>query len=395
MSTSSEELSRTHGPSDRPAVLILLSAIVTVLLAAGCNKPGEAQSTIKVGEFASLTGKDATFGISSHEGTLMAVEEINAAGGVLGKKIELLTEDTQCKAGEPATVVNKLIARDGVVAVLGEVASSRSLEAAPICQANKIPMISPSSTNPKVTETGDYIFRVCFIDPFQGTVMANFASRTLKAKRVAVLTDVKSDYSKGLAKFFKDRFTANGGTIVAELDYNGGDKDFKAQLTAIKAENPDCVFVPGYYTEAALISLQARELGLTVPLLGGDGWESEKLFEIGGNAVEGNYLSTHYSPAVASDLSKRFVANYKKRWNGKTPDALAACGYDSALVLADAIQRASTTEGPKLRDAIAATKNFPAVTGTITINVNRDATKSAVILKVTGGKYEYLETVQP
>jgi branched-chain amino acid transport system substrate-binding protein len=246
-----------------------------------------------------------------------------------------------------------------------------------------------------VTETGDYIFRVCFIDPFQGTVMANFATKTLKARRVAVFTDVKSDYSKGLAKFFKERFVANGGEIAAELDFNGGDKDFKGQLTAIKAANPDGVFVPGYYTECALISIQAKQLGLNVPLFGGDGWESEKLFEIGGKAIEGNYLSTHYSPEVGSELSKKFVENYKKRWNGKTPDALAACGYDSALVLADAIKRAGTTDGPKLRDAIAATKSFPAVTGTITINDKRDATKSAVILKIANGKYEYLETVEP
>jgi branched-chain amino acid transport system substrate-binding protein len=373
-----------------------LFALAISFLLTACNKSAsESGDTIKIGEYASLTGKDATFGISSHEGTLLAIEEINAAGGVLGKKLELITEDTQCKAGEPATVVNKLVTRDNVVAVLGEVASSRSLEAAPICQQNKIPMISPSSTNPDVTKTGDYIFRVCFIDPFQGTVMANFAAKTLKEKRVAVLTDVKSDYSKGLAKFFKEQFRANGDEIISELDYNGGDKDFKAQLTAIKAANPDGVFVPGYYTECALISMQAKQLGLNVPLFGGDGWESSVLFEIGGKSVEGNYLSTHYSPEVGSEMSKHFVANYQKRWNGKMPDALAACGYDSALVLADAIKRAGTTDGPKLRDAIAATKDFQAVTGKITINENRDATKSAVILKIEDGKFKYLETVEP
>ena len=375
-----------------------LAAVAAALFLTGCNSsstPGAGGDTIKVGEFASLTGKDATFGISSHEGTLMAIEEINAAGGVLGRKLELITEDTQCKAGESATVVNKLVSRDNVVAVLGEVASSRSLEAAPICQQNKIPMISPSSTNPDVTKTGDYIFRVCFIDPFQGTVMANFATKSLKLKRVAVFTDVKSDYSKGLAKFFKERFLANGGQIAVELDYNGGDKDFKAQLTAIKAANPEGVFVPGYYTECALISVQAKQLGLDAPLFGGDGWESSKLFEIGGDAVDGNYLSTHYSPAVGSEQSRQFVANYAKRWQGKTPDALAACGYDSALVLADAIKRAGSTDGQKLRAAIAATKNFEAVTGKITINENRDASKSAVILKVEGGKFKYLETVEP
>jgi branched-chain amino acid transport system substrate-binding protein len=372
-----------------------LVTLLAAVLVAGCNKPGGGGDTIKVGEYASLTGKEATFGVSSHEGTLMAIEELNAAGGVLGKKLELLTEDTQSKPGEPATVVNKLIARDGVVAVLGEVASSRSLEAAPICQQNKIPMISPSSTNPKVTQVGDYVFRVCFIDPFQGTVMANFATKTLKAKKVAVFTDVKSDYSKGLAQFFKESFTKSGGQIVAELDFNGGDKDFKAQLTAIKAANPDAVFVPGYYTDAALICIQAKQLGLNVPLMGGDGWESEKLVEIGKDAVEGNYFSTHYHPDVGSQKSKNFVANYRKRWAGKTPDALAACGYDSAIVLVDAMTRAGSTEGQKVRDAIAATRNFEAVTGTITINEQRDATKSAVILQVKNGKFAYLETIQP
>jgi branched-chain amino acid transport system substrate-binding protein len=370
------------------AVASLLS-----LATSGCGK--SSGDTIKVGEFASLTGKEATFGISSHEGTLLAIEEINAAGGVLGKKLELLTEDTQSKPGEPATVVNKLISRDGVVGILGEVASSRSLEAAPICQQNKIPMVSPSSTNPKVTEVGDYIFRVCFIDPFQGTVMANFATKSLKATKVAVFTDVKSDYSKGLAKFFKEQFVKNGGQIVAELDFNGGDKDFKAQLTAIKAANPEGVFIPGYYTDAALIAIQAKQLGLNVPLFGGDGWESEKLTEIGKDAVEGHYFSTHYSPEVGSELSKQFVENYRKRWNGKNPDALAACGYDSALVLVDAIKRAGTTESLKVRDALAGTKDFQAVTGTITINAQRDPTKAAVILQVKDGKFKYLETVAP
>jgi len=378
-----------------PAALAVLA-----LALAGCNQPaGEtagSTGTIKVGEFASLTGKEATFGISSHEGTLLAVEEINAAGGVLGRKLELLTEDDQSKAGEPATVVNKLIARDNAVAILGEVASSRSLEAAPICQQNKIPMISPSSTNPKVTETGDYIFRVCFIDEFQGAfVLANFAMNTLKAKKVAVFTDVKSDYSKGLAKYFKEGFIAKGGQIVTELDFNGGDKDFKAQLTAIKAANPDAVFVPGYYTDAALICIQAKQLGLTAPIFGGDGWESDQLVKIGQEAVEGNYFSTHYAPDVATEKSKNFVASYQKRFNGKLPDAMAALGYDSALILADAMKRAGSTDGPKVRDALAATKDFDGVTGKTTINEKRDATKSAVILQVKDGKFKYLETVSP
>ena len=375
---------------------IFSAALAAAIFFTGCKPAGSTGGdTIKIGEFASLTGTEATFGTSSHEGTLLAIEEINKTGGVLGKKLELLTEDNQSKAGESATVVNKLVSRDNVIAILGEVASSRSLEAAPICQQNKIPMISPSSTNPDVTKTGDYIFRVCFIDKFQAFVLANFATKTLNAKRIAVLTDVKSDYSKGLAKFFVEKFKSNGGEIISELDYNGNDKDFKAQLTNIKAANPDCIFVPGYYTAAALICVQAKQLGITVPLFGGDGWESEKLTEIGGGAVEGNYFSTHFSPEVATDVSKKFVENYSKRWSGKAPDALAACGYDSALVLADAIKRAGTTDGVKVRDAIAATKDFQAVTGKITINENRDASKSAVILKVEGGKFKYLQTVEP
>jgi branched-chain amino acid transport system substrate-binding protein len=378
------------------APFILALALAAVAVFSGCGKSGSTGGeTIKVGEYASLTGKEATFGISSHEGTLLAVEQLNAAGGVLGKQVELLTEDDLSKAGEPATVVNKLISRDGVVAILGEVASSRSLEAAPICQQNKIPMISPSSTNPKVTETGDFIFRVCFIDPFQGTVMANFAAKTLKAKKVAVFTDVKSDYSKGLAKYFKEGFLANGGTITDELDFNGGDKDFKAQLTAIKAAGPDAVFVPGYYTDVALICIQAKQLGLTVPLFGGDGWESDQLVKIGQDAVEGNYFSTHYAPDVATEQSKNFVAAYQKRFGGKTPDAMAALGYDSALVLADAIKRAGATDGQKVRDALAATKDFAGATGKTTINEKRDATKAAVILQVKDGKFKYLETVEP
>ena len=362
----------------------------------GCSPGGGQSGDIVVGEYASLTGKEATFGVSSHEGTQLAIDELNAAGGALGRKFKLLTEDDRSVAGESGTVVNKLIARDGAVAILGEVASSRSLEAAPVCQQAKIPMISPSSTNPKVTESGDYIFRVCFIDPFQGTVMANFAKNTLKAKRIAVFTDVKSDYSKGLAKYFNEGFLkGSSGAIVAELDFNGGDKDFKAQLTSIKAANPDAIFVPGYYTDAALICIQARQLGLNVPLFGGDGWESDQLVKIGGEAVEGNYFSTHYSPEAGSEKGKKFVDAYKKAFNGKLPDAMAALGYDSAMLLADAIRRVGSTDPQKLRDALAATKDFDAVTGRITMNSHRDATKSAVILQVKNGNFKYIETINP
>jgi branched-chain amino acid transport system substrate-binding protein len=381
-------------------ILHRLSAFAAALAAAavftGCNKPsgGPAGTAIKVGEYASLTGSEATFGQSSHKGTALAVDALNAAGGVLGKQIQLLTEDDQSQAGQSSTVVRKLISSDGVVAVLGEVASSRSLEAAPICQENKIPMISPSSTNPKVTEVGDYIFRVCFIDPFQGTVMANFARKTLKLQNVAVLTDVKSDYSLGLAKFFKQGFTADGGKIVVDQNYSGGDKDFSAQLTAIKAANPDGIFVPGYYTEVGLIVLQARQLGLTCPVFGGDGWESSSLVPIGGKALEGCYFSTHFSPQSTSPVVQNFVKAFEAKYQ-ETPDAMAALGYDSAMILADAMKRAGSTDGAKVRDALAATKDFHGVTGDITIDASRNASKPAVILEIKDGKFQYVETIAP
>ncbi|HEY0456547.1 MAG TPA: ABC transporter substrate-binding protein [Verrucomicrobiae bacterium] len=382
----------------KPKLLVSILLSCSLLLWTGCNKPAGSDSaaadTIKVGEYASLTGTEATFGQSSHHGTELAVEELNAGGGVLGRKIKLIYEDDQSKAGEAATIVSKLISRDKVVAVLGEVASGRSLEAAPICQENKIPMISPSSTNPKVTEVGDYIFRVCFIDPFQGTVMAKFAKSTLKVNKVAILLDVKAPYSVGLAEFFRQRFVADGGTIVAEQRYSGGDKDFNAQLTAIKAANPEAVFVPGYYTEAGLIALQARRLGVTVPLFGGDGWESPKLIEIGGSAIEGCYYSTHYSPEDTSPVIQEFVKKFKAKYN-EVPDAMAALGYDSAMVLADAMKRAGTTAEPQLRDAIAGTSDFQGITGKTRIDEKRNASKPAVIVTIKNGQFKYVQTIAP
>jgi branched-chain amino acid transport system substrate-binding protein len=377
----------------------LLAVVVAGAALAGCSKPASesapAAGTIKVGEFASLTGKEAAFGQSSHKGTELAIDELNAAGGVLGKKFELITEDNRSTAGESATIVKKLITRDKVVAILGEVASSRSLEAAPRAQEAKIPMISPSSTNPKVTETGDYIFRVCFIDPFQGGLLAGYAQRTLKAKKAAILSDVSADYSVGLAKFFREAFVAGGGTIVSEQKYTGADKDFKAQLTAIKGTQPDVIMVPGYYNEVGLIVAQARQLGIKVPLIGGDGWEAPQLLELAGaKALQGTYYSTHFSPESTEPLAQKFVAAYKAKYN-ETPDAMAALGYDSAMVLADAIKRAGTTDGPKLRDALAATSGFPGATGVTTLNEKRDATKPAVIITVKEGRFQYVETISP
>jgi branched-chain amino acid transport system substrate-binding protein len=377
--------------------MALFRSPLPFLLALALAVPALGQDPIKIGEVASLTGKDAAFGQSSHKGTLLAIEEINAAGGLLGRPLELVTLDNACKPGESSTAARKLISRDKVVALLGEVASSRSLEMAPIAQAAKIPMISPSSTNTKVTQIGSYIFRVCFIDPFQGTAMAKFAEDTLKLHKVAVLTSVSSAYSVGLGKYFKQRFIADGGQIVLDQKYSEGDKDFKAQLTAIKNAGVDGIFVPGYYTEAALICIQARELELDVPIFGGDGWEAQELIGIGGAAVEGKYYSTHFSPdnqvPAVQDFVRKFAARFPD--DRDPPDAMAALGYDSAMVLADAIKRAGTTEGPALRSAIAATKDFPGVTGVTTIDADRNATKAAVVLTIRDGHFKFVEAIAP
>jgi branched-chain amino acid transport system substrate-binding protein len=380
----------------------VFSCVAFLFLAAGCNKQqsggGNADGgnatgdVIPVGEYASLTGNEAAFGRSSHRGTELAIEELNQAGGVLGKKLKLITEDTQSKDGESSTVVSKLISRDKVVAVLGEVASSRSLEAGTICQESKVPMISPSSTNPDVTKKGDYIFRVCFLDSFQGDVLARFCMNTLKAKKVAIMSDVKTAYSVGLAEYFRKSFTQHGGEVVNEQKYSGGDKDFTAQLTAVKNAGAEAIFVPGYYTEAGLIIRQARQLGIQLPIFGGDGWEAPELIQIAKEAAEGVYYSTHFSPEVPSPEVQKFVKEYKAKYN-EVPDAMAALGYDSALVLADAIKRAGSTDSTKIRDAIAATKDFPGATGKTTIDKNRDASKPAMIITVKDGEFKYVETI--
>ena len=375
----------------RWCVAALLSAAFIPMLA--CGKRG-AGDEIPIGEYGSLTGTTATFGQSTDNAVKMAFDEINAAGGVLGKKLKLYVEDDQSKPEEAATAATKLVNQNHVVALLGEVSSSRSLAAAPIAQAAQIPMVSPSSTNPRVTQVGDYIFRVCFIDPFQGAVMAKFASDTLKLKKVAILVDVRNDYSVGLQTFFRQHFKELGGQVVAEQSYSEGDSDFHAQLTQIKAANPEGIYVPGYYTEVGTIARQARELGITVPLIGGDGWDSPRLWEIGGEALNGCHFSNHYSVDDPSPAVQKFVADYKAKYN-QVPDALAALGYDAARILADAMTRAGTTKGDKVRDALSATKDFAGVTGTITINKERNAVKPAVVLKIENGKFVYVTTVKP
>jgi branched-chain amino acid transport system substrate-binding protein len=292
----------------------------------------------------------------------------------------------------------RLITQDKVNILLGEVASSRSLAMAPIADSNQVPMISPTSTNPRVTKDGQktrpYVFRVCFIDPFQGTVMAKFAHDTKKITKVAVLRDVGNDYSVGLADFFAKKFQELGGKIVADESYKAGDQDFKAQLTSIKNKKPEAIYVPGYYTDVALIGRQARELGIKVPLMGGDGWDSAKLYEIAKGALDGSYFSNHYSDEDPSPVVQDFVKKYKDAY-GAVPDALAVLGYDAARVAIDAIERAKDLTGPSIRDAIEQTKGFQGVSGIITLDADHNPVKSAVVLGIEKNKAKFAATVNP
>jgi branched-chain amino acid transport system substrate-binding protein len=375
------------------AVLALALAVACGFVACGGETPPAAQG-IQIGFYGALTGPTATFAISGRNGVRLAVEELNRAAGVLGKRVDLLVEDDRGEAAEAASVVSKLITRDHVVALIGEQASSRTLAAAPIAQSYRVPMIAPSSTNTEVTKKGDYIFRVCFIDPYQGEAMATFARRTLGAKTAALLVDVRSDYSVGLAKAFRSHFEARGGRVVSELKYAEGDSDFSAQITALAANPPDVLCIPGYYTDAGLIARQARALRLPSVLLGADGWDSPKLAEIGGEAIEGAYFSNHYSVDDPSPQARKFVADYEKTY-GAAPDSIAALSYDAVYLIADAIRRAGSTDGKRVRDALAETKDYPGVTGTITMDADRNPVKPVFILKVEGGKFRLVEAISP
>jgi branched-chain amino acid transport system substrate-binding protein len=386
-------LSSSRASSAAPLALALTAALVAV---PGCKKGGDAPKAdgVRFGVVGSLTGPNATFGISTKNGVELAVAKKNAAGGLLGKPITLVSLDDQGRPEEAKTAVQRLITQDKVNVVLGEVASSLSLAMAPVAQRAKIPMITPSSTNPAVTEVGDYIFRVCFIDPFQGYVMAKFARETLKLDKVAILRDVRNDYSVGLANVFKAEFEKLGGQLVADESYAQGDTDYKATLTKIRGAEPQAIYVPGYYTEVGQIARQARELQIEVPLLGGDGWDSDKLFEGGGKAVEGSYFSNHYHVDDPRPSIQGFVNEYRAKFQA-TPDALAALGYEAAMVAIDAIERAQTADGPAVQKALAATKDFPSVTGAITLDAQRNAEKAAVVIQIRDGKRAFAGQILP
>jgi branched-chain amino acid transport system substrate-binding protein len=372
-----------------------LGAALLALFVVGCTHSGApAPDEIRVGHYASLSGSEATFGQSTDNGIRLAVDAINKAGGIHGKKVRLITYDDRGDAKEAGTAVTRLINRDQVAAVLGEVASGLSLAGAPVCQQSGIPMVTPSSVAPEITAVGDRIFRVCFTNRFQAYACAKFAHDDLKAQTAAILYDQKLPYSVGLADEFQKQFTTLGGRITTRVSYQEGDQDFSAQLTSLRGTNPDLVFIPGYYTDVANIAVQARKLGIRAPLLGGDGWDSAKLAEIGGAAIEGAYFASHYCQQDPRTHVQEFLKNYRTQF-GTAPDAMAALGFDAANILFAAMQQAPSQAGADIAAALASTKKFDGVTGRISIDAERNAVKPAVILQIKHGVPTLAATIEP
>jgi branched-chain amino acid transport system substrate-binding protein len=374
--------------------------IVLLALAFSCSRETEVtnqpdRSTIKIGYFGDLSGPTFNFGQSAINGVLMAADHINQTGGINGRRIDVVIEDDKGSPEEAARLTAKLIEKDKVIAIVAGGTSGNSRAAAPKAQSSHVPLISPSSTDPAVTMIGDYIFRACFVDEFQGEVMASFAINSLKAQTAAILFDFNSSYGRGLTDFFQTSFRRLGGQIVNEQSYTQGDSDFKGQLASIRASEPDVIYIPGYYGDVTLIAKQARQLGLTQPLLGGDGWDAPELWHLGGDALNGAYISTHYSVDDPSPAIQSFVQEYKQRYGNLLPDAHAALAYDAARLLFDAIRRAGSTDGETLRDALAQTKDFKGVTGSISMDAHRNAVKPAVVLKLLDVRFIYQETIQP
>ena len=384
-------------------ILVLVVALLSTSLL-GCSNSSDEKNkgasdsgsdVIKIGVFEPMTGTSAAGGEMTVEGIKLANE---MKGEVLGKKVKLVVVDNKSDKVEAANAASRLIEKDKVAAIIGSYDSSLSMAAGDIVKNAKVPAVGCSPTNPLVTLNNDYYFRVCFIDPFQGTVMANYAFKELGAKKAAIIQDVTRDYSVGLSKYFVDAFkklTGDDNSIVGVTSYNTGDQDFSAQLTNVKGLNPEVIFAPGNYGESALLIKQARDLGITIPILGGDTWEAPEFIQIGRKSVEGAVFSTHFTAeAPVTEMSTKFLEAYKNKYN-KDANAFSALGFDAYMVILDAIERANSTDPEKIRDAIASTKDFVGATGNITLDENGDAVKSAVIKKVSNGEFKYLTTVEP
>ncbi|MBI3893981.1 MAG: ABC transporter substrate-binding protein [Candidatus Wallbacteria bacterium] len=374
---------------------IVAAAAAVLLGALVCAAPLRAEGeTIKLGAVLPLTGGIAAFGMESKDGINLAVDEINAKGGVLGKKLEVLFEDDKGDPADTTNAVSKLINTDKVLAILGSVASSCTLAGAPVANSAKIPMITHNSTNDKVTGVGEYVFRTCFIDSFQGATSAYVAAKIIKAKTAALVTDVNSDYSKGLGEAFTAKFKELGGTITGEVSYQQNDVNFSSQLTKLKGTPADVIFIPGYYTEVALILKQAKQLKIGSVFLGADGWDDPKLLELAADAADGTYIVTHYSADQKTPEVEKLVKAYQDKYK-RGPAVTDALAYDMVYVVADAMKRAGKADSQALRDALAATKDLKGATGSVTMNKDRNADKNAIVLKVEGGKMKFVESVKP
>ncbi|OOM81419.1 ABC transporter substrate-binding protein [Clostridium sp. BL-8] len=382
----------------RKISLLLAVAMITTFTLAGCSKSGTKANVdsdvIKIGVFEPMTGANAAGGQLEVEGVKLANKLYPT---VNGKKVELVFADNKSDKVEAASAAANLVEQEHVNAIIGSWGSGNSMAAGDIVQDAKVPAVAASATNPLVTAGNDYYFRVCFIDPFQGTVMAKYAANKLQAKKVALLQEVSSDYSVGICKFFSDEFiklTGDKNAIVAKASYNTGDQDFTAQLTNLKSSNPDVIFAPGNFTEGAMLIKQARQLGITTPIIGGDTWETPEFIDIGQDAVEGTVFSTFFaSETPLTEESKIFLDAYRKEYN-KEPAAVSALSYDAYILILDAIKRADSADPVKIRDEIAKTKDFPGAAGIITIDENNNAVKDAVLKEVKDGKFTYLDTIK-
>jgi branched-chain amino acid transport system substrate-binding protein len=384
---------------------MFMTLVLSAGVMAGCgadksgSKGGDDSETIKIGANLELSGGVASYGQSIAEGIDLAIEEINKEG-IDGKKLELVKLDNKSDAAEATSGAIKLVSQDKVSAIIGAATSTNTLAQVQVAQDNKVVLLTPTGTNPAVTVSNDtvndFVFRTCFIDPFQGTVAANFASNEVGVTKAAVLIDSSSDYAKGLAASFKESFTANGGEIVSEEAYVAKDTDFRAILTNIQSSNPEFIFLPGYYEEVGLIVKQARELGLNVPIMGGDGWDSPKLVELAGaEALNNTFITNHYSSGDEDPKVQDFVKAFQAKYDNKSPDAFNALGYDSVYYLADAIKRAGSADPEKIKDALAETKDLALVSGLLTLDKNHDPIKSAVILEYKDGKQQFNTKVNP
>jgi branched-chain amino acid transport system substrate-binding protein len=372
----------------------ILASIMTLTLLTGCGKSDTDDSIIKIGAIGPLSGAAATYGLSAKDGATLLEKEINEAGGINGKQIKFIFEDDQAEPNSSMQAFNKLVDDEKVCAILGGVTSGATLAIAPNATSKKIPMITPTGTEPTITATGgEYMFRGCFVDSFQGISLGKYATGTLGKKTAAVLYNAGSDYSKGLADSFKSEFEANGGTITQFLSYNDKDTDFKAQLTKIKGDAPDVLLLPDYYNVVGLIAKQARDSGIQSQLLGGDGWESEDLVKIGGDSVNGALYINHYYSGDTDVAVKSFVDAYTKEYN-KEPDSFAALGYDTAKILVKAIEKANSTDGEAIKNALASME-MDSVTGNIKFGSDRSAIKSAAVIKIDAGKKTLADKINP